>query len=137
MNLIKYLKIPHRHLGRDFKGCDCFGLVRLFYQQEFGIELPDYQEYQPDWHLSDARKILRLYTQFGFSEISLSAPNLLPGDILLLNETGYPKHLGVVVERGSFLHVLTNGAACHSWQQGHYRDKIHSAFRYDKGLPCK
>ena len=38
----KYIRIPFVDGGRDFAGCDCGGLVRLFYEQESGITLPDY-----------------------------------------------------------------------------------------------
>lgn len=38
----KYLAIPFVDGGRDFSGCDCWGLVCLVYRLEFKIELPDY-----------------------------------------------------------------------------------------------
>lgn len=135
MKYINYLSIPHKHLGRDFTGCDCFGLIRLFYQEEFKIQLPDYQDYQQDWHLSDAKYIIRSYSKAGFKKVK-DQPRY--GDVLLLNEAGYPKHLGVVIEGGSFLHTLISGTCCHSYMQREYLGKIHSVYRYKKGLPsCK
>ena len=38
----KYLEIPFVDGGRDFGGCDCWGLVALVFREEFGIKLPDY-----------------------------------------------------------------------------------------------
>jgi len=38
----KYLEIPFVDGGRDFGGCDCWGLVCLVFRVEFHIDLPDY-----------------------------------------------------------------------------------------------
>ena len=46
----KYVGIRYQSRGRSFDGCDCYGLVRLFYQAELGIELPEY-------HYSDAENM--------------------------------------------------------------------------------
>ncbi|MFA7279822.1 MAG: NlpC/P60 family protein [Sterolibacterium sp.] len=39
-----YVGMPFVDGGRDRKGCDCWGLVRLIYQNELKIELPSYGE---------------------------------------------------------------------------------------------
>jgi cell wall-associated NlpC family hydrolase len=36
------MTLRFRDGGRDWKGVDCWGLVRLIYREELGIELPDY-----------------------------------------------------------------------------------------------
>ena len=36
----RYLKIPYKDGGRDWTGCDCWGLVRLILAEERGILLP-------------------------------------------------------------------------------------------------
>lgn len=38
----KYLTIPFVDRGFDFKGCHCWGLVRLVYEQERKITLPKF-----------------------------------------------------------------------------------------------
>lgn len=129
---LKYLNIPFKHLGRDFAGCDCFGLVQLFYNQEFNLKLPEYADYQESWHLLDAKLILKLYTKFGFTRIKDSEYKF--GDVLILNENNYPKHLGIVIGGGNFIHTLQNGTACHSYLNYQYFNKIHSAYRHKK---CK
>lgn len=47
MNLDKYRHIPYADHGRGFDGCDCWGLVRLFYREELRIELPSWSAAYP------------------------------------------------------------------------------------------
>lgn len=37
-----YLRIPFVSRGRDERGCDCFGLVRLVLLKELGLEVKEY-----------------------------------------------------------------------------------------------
>lgn len=127
MDYIEYLKIPYKHLGRDFTGVDCLGLIVLVYKHEFGIELRDYQSYEKTWYLSDARQIIKHYKNFGFEKTD----KFQVGNVLLLNECGYPKHLGICLSTpGYFLHTLESGTACHSYASGFYFDKVHSIYTY-------
>lgn len=42
MNLVQRLQdVPYLPGGGDWSGCDCWGLVELWYRERFGIELSD------------------------------------------------------------------------------------------------
>lgn len=42
IDIVKYLSIPFKHLGRDWNGCDCLGLSKLFYEHELNKIFPDF-----------------------------------------------------------------------------------------------
>lgn len=131
MNHIKYLKIPYLHRGCSFEGCDCLGLVRLFYKEEMGILLKD-TEYEEDWYSAEPRRIIQNYKYWNFKKVA-DSPQI--GDVLLIAEDEYPKHLGVVCQDGYFLHTLKAGTACHSYKQGYYLQKVQAIYRH-KELKC-
>lgn len=37
-----YVGLPYRDLGRDRAGCDCWGLVRMVWAEQAGVEVPMY-----------------------------------------------------------------------------------------------
>lgn len=53
----RYVGIPFLDGGRDELGCDCWGIHRLIYRNEKGIELPSYGEISADDLVAIARKI--------------------------------------------------------------------------------
>lgn len=107
----KYIGIPFLDGGRDLKGIDCWGLVKLVHQDEFGNELPEFLISS-----SDAKSINRAMT----SKEELSkwvevreAKLIEPGDVVAMslshNHPDFVTHVGVCTGRGMFLHAMEGG----------------------------
>jgi len=99
MNYDKYIGLPYLDNGRTESGLDCWGLARLFYSNEYGIELPSYSEEYTggtDPYISQA---VNLYKD-NWEEITI--PNI--GDLCLFNIFGEPMHVGVYIGDNKFLH---------------------------------
>lgn len=96
--------------GTDGRG-DCFALVRDWYAQEMGLEIPDVARDQ-DWELDDPQAYVAGYRKAGFTVVS--EEDLRLGDGLLFS-IGSPKrrpnHAGVYLGDGTMLHHLQNRLA--------------------------
>lgn len=99
MNYDKYVGLPYLDNGRTKIGVDCWGLARLVYRDEFGIDLPSYTEEYiggTDPHIVQA---VNLYKD-NWEEIT--TPTI--GDLCLFNIFGEPMHVGVFIGDNKFLH---------------------------------
>ncbi len=102
MSLNKYVGIPFKNLGRDFDGLDCWGLVRLFYLEEYGIELPMLDFYNQANDTKEIYPIVDLYTPI-IGGTKQEIPER--GDIVVMKYFGVPCHVGVYVGDNRVLHV--------------------------------
>ena len=86
--------IPWSSDGHDVSGCSCWGLVRLFYRTELGIELPDLAEgdkMQHAWRPVDT---------------------VTRGDVLLFRRGPYDRHVAVAMDNATMLHVDQDKCSC-------------------------
>ena len=99
MNYDKYIGLPYLDNGRTEAGVDCWGLARLVYSKEYGIELPSYSDEYiggTDPYIVEA---VNLYKD-NWQEIN--TPNI--GDLCLFNIFGEPMHVGIYIGENKFLH---------------------------------
>lgn len=82
--------VRYRLGGSDHSGIDCSALVKIIYEQEFGMTLPRTA-------LSQAN--------LG-NEISQNG--LMPGDLVFFRTGRNSQHVGIYVENRQFLHVSTS-----------------------------
>ncbi len=100
MDYNKYIGLPYKDNGRDTSGVDCWGLARLFYQQELGIELPSYTELYAGAHDPQVSQALDAYKDsWQVAEYGVA------GDLCLFNIYGEPAHVGVYIGERKFLHA--------------------------------
>jgi cell wall-associated NlpC family hydrolase len=96
MSYGQYLGIPFKHLGRSREeGVDCYGLLMLYFKEQFGIEMPDWW-YEPDWSKKGCNYFLEKAT-------TLSRRVMVPKnhDVVLFftnMKTRVLNHAGIVVQ---------------------------------------
>jgi hypothetical protein len=100
MDYNKYIGLPYKDNGRDVHGVDCWGLARLFYKQELGIELPDYSELYTGSHDPQVSQAIDAHKDTW--ELVIEGA---PGDLCLFNIYGEPAHVGVYLGSRKFLHA--------------------------------
>jgi cell wall-associated NlpC family hydrolase len=106
-----YIGIPFLSNGRDKKGCDCYGLVRLVYNNEYGIELPSLTA-----DYSNARNMFQTERLFAENMPVLLAEKLHGPEkkaVAVILERNHPCHLGIYAGDGFLLHTLSGtGSLC-------------------------
>lgn len=122
-----YLRIPFRDRGRDATGVDCWGLVRLIYKQELGINLPSYSECYGSTENKD--EIAPAVT--AHKQDWLAVPTPRPMDVILMRMQGVPMHVGVVTKPGYMIHATKGIGVCHErYDTGKWRSKIEEFARH-------
>jgi len=104
--MIDYIGIPYKDKGRTFNGCDCYGLLMLWYKNELSIDIPDVNV-----SASQPRRSLAKYLE----EISkhwkeVKTPTKNCGVAMCLNEE-HPSlvtHFGVMIDEKRMLHTYEN-----------------------------
>ena len=128
MEINDFVGIPYEAHGRSFTGCDCYGLVCLFYKHYFNKLLPNFLEYSEDLS-SYASSIELVKHPFGFREID--EPKL--GDVGVFKYMGFASHVGVYIGDGKVLHILRK---THSVVQKldniSLRGRLDGWYRYEK-----
>lgn len=113
--------------GRDAAGVDCWGLLRLIYDQEYGVTLPGFAEADPE-RLADAA--LAEYVaahREGWQRIKV--PEV--GDAVLLRLAGEPMHIGVVCGDGRFIHArVDNDVVVDSYRHSRWAHRVEGFYRY-------
>lgn len=104
IDLNKLIGIPFKLNRKDFKGCDCRGIVWLYYKYIKDKEIP----------FSDGKRIFfrdrkkdkeRILNTLSIFTTSISFEELQAGDIVLLKNTNDIGVLGVCINNRQLLHM--------------------------------
>ncbi|WP_163869601.1 C40 family peptidase [Myxococcus eversor] len=93
-------------LGREFSHgvLDCFSLIRDYYRETLGLELPDFER-PDDWWAKGGNLYLEGYEKAGFVDVTGSP--LREHDVLLMQlRAKVPNHAGVYLGADVVLHHL-------------------------------
>lgn len=110
--------------GTDY---DCYGLIRGFYQLEYGVTLPDYPR-ADDWWSHGGNLYLDLFADAGFEPAS--GP-LQRGDVVLMQvQAEKTNHGGVYLGDGQLLHHLYGRLSGTVAYGGYWLDRTILVVRY-------
>jgi len=101
VDIIKYLGIPYVHEGVDWNGADCYGIIILFYKNEFDITVPHYK-YNEDWELHDYKYIEQEYHKL-WDKIEFPLKYCVATFKFLGRHTEH--HMGIMLNDMEFLHI--------------------------------
>ena len=118
----KYLGIPYKDKGRDFSSVDCYGLVYLIYQEEYKIELPDFQGTE---YVNDYANLWK----------KIEKEELKERDVILFRTSRTSDavtHIGLFVGDGKFINCLegNSGVVLDRLERPYFLKHFYGAFRY-------
>lgn len=128
MTINRYIGIPYLFQGSTLHGADCIGLVRIFYQDEYSIMLPNYASILNG---QDAKEIRSLFGSAMSSDVWTRVDLPKEGDVVLLNVFGTPFHCGVYIPGNKMLHILKNTDSVVEKLSGiRWKNRIEGFYRY-------
>ena len=130
MNFSKYIGIPYKNLGRDFDGCDCFGLFHLIYSTERGIILPDYTDlkYDKEWYKNGCSNHILDNINSAWEEVQ-SNYTTYDALIFFLNSK-LANHIGMYIGDNKFIHLYENSTSGINRLDKLWTAKLYKAVRY-------
>lgn len=118
----KYLGIPFKEKGRDVDSVDCWGLVRLVYGQELGVEIPSYLEC---YKTTNDKEVLsaKIASEWKAQWEEPTTPKEF--DVIVLKMAGFPMHVGIVTKPGFMLHCAKDINTVHeSFTSMRWKNKV-------------
>ena len=108
-----YVGIPYRLHGTTREGLDCWGLPRLWYLEQYGIELPSFGDrYGRELDATERAHIAEVVRGESPKWQTIRQGHEQRGDLVLFRVAGEEAHLGIVVGADRFLHARPNTDSC-------------------------
>ncbi|MGB1560812.1 MAG: C40 family peptidase [Sinimarinibacterium flocculans] len=122
-----YVGMPYADKGRGPEAFDCWGLVQRIYADQFGIDLPGFENDYP--HSADRMATAAVISRECGTWSRVDRPRV--GDVIVLAIGGRPCHCGIAVSATTMLHTLTGTAACIESLAGlRWRHRIEGIYRH-------
>lgn len=126
----RYVGIPFASRGRELSACDCYGLLRLVYSAELGIELPELLDYENTMARRTMAELVRTQPLLiGFEPVAIE--EVAPFDVLVLRNGGFDCHLAIVIDARNMLHTESGkGVIVEGYHRPHIKPRLREAWRY-------
>lgn len=104
MKIDKFIGIPFVNKGRNYNGCDCYGLVKLYYKDILGIDIPDV--------IANPKQIKLAYIEYldNVSKYWKEHNTPIEGSVVAMltdiNNPNLVTHFGVIVKVDNKLKIL-------------------------------
>ena len=126
----EYIKIPFEERGRQVDGADCWGLVRIIYHRELGVQLPILQKYTSTKD-KDALPTIIQEESSTWQPVKLGDEQ--PFDVAVFNMCGVPMHVGVVVRQNFMIHCERgSGTTLEDYTDRKWCNRLVGFYRYEK-----
>ena len=121
----QYVGIPYLAEGRDWLGCDCWGLVVLTYRERLGIELPSHAGYIDPLSAEAAATVA--VGKLAWQQVE----SPLPMDVVLFRVNGQPHHIGLAIRDGWMLHTVAGKDSCiESYTRPYWSARVEGFYHY-------
>lgn len=123
-----YVGLPYADLGRNWEGCDCWGLLRLVYERELGIQLPAYVgAYASAEERAEIEALVAAEEPTGpWARVTRGRPF----DAILFRQGRYRAHVGILIDSGLMLHMAGEQAKVESWGAPRWRSRLTGLYRH-------
>ena len=132
MNFSKYIGLKYKHLGKDFSGVDCFGIVWLIFKEECNIILPDFTtlNYSPGLRNSD-KKVIKDVIEGNKLFIKINPPYKIFDCPIFLDSCTrtFANHVGIFISDSEFIHIKENTTSMVSKLDDYYKSKLYTVIR--------
>lgn len=133
-----YIGIPYKGMASDIHGCDCWGLVRLVYHNEFGIDIPEVPMDAASYETHGKQCLIPM----GLDALWDRVNDPMTGDVISFNILGHEQHVGVVTTPGYMLHTFNaHQTSCiEPYTARKWKNRIAGIYRYahsENALPTK
>ena len=119
--------------GCGYDGCDCYGLVRLVYREELGIELPFLGDtYSTAYARNEVNDTVKQVASADWN-LDVTGGNYKPFDVLVFRRGADEAHVALWIAPGWMLHILEGVDSCRERYDGiRWGRMLHRAIRHVK-----